>query len=303
MRGEMEEGSPVLAAPGSKSSRQSTAIINGTTDEEIQSLSDEQIELVNNYRFFAYSLTKDHHNKGKTREELRAGAEDGLLDAALRFDPSLGFPFSAHARPWITGGIKAIFKKRAIDQCTTELAALPPSSIDGQTFAAIDAALPPIDLGILEGRQRQVIEARLAGKTLEETGAELGISTERVRQIESRATEKLRDPDTPVYCVCGNERREMRFADRDARKFREEYLAFAKLGIKGPKAPTHHFLPPGVGKSVKKEEQEEYSFRGFCEPKGLSFPKSPKHHRYPGGRTYTPDEIAAFVAKRPDLEG
>jgi RNA polymerase sigma factor (sigma-70 family) len=220
MRGEMEEGSPVFAAPGSKSSRQSSAIINGTTDEEIQALSDEQLDLVNRYLPLAYSLTKGYHNKGRSPEELRAGAENRLLDAALRFDPSLGFPFAAHARPWIKGGITAIFKKRKIDQCTIGFGAL--QRTDGKESEEFDPAdernaLPPIDLGSLEDRERQIVEARLAGETLKKTGAELGISPERVRQIESKAHEKLRKGDELTFRVAPG--------DREARQFGDEYKA------------------------------------------------------------------------------
>ena len=210
----------MLDTPGPKSSRQSSTIIVGTEAEENQPLSDGQLELVDKYRFFAYSLTKGYHGGEKTREELRAGAEGGLIDAARRFDPSLGFPFAAYARKWIKGGILGVFKSRKIHKCTTLFGALERIGDDGELieFDPIDErdALPPIDLGILKGKQRQVIEARLAGKTLEEIGADLGgISAERARQIESEARTKLRKGDELPFRVAPG--------DREARRFGSEW--------------------------------------------------------------------------------
>ena len=64
-------------------------------------------------------------------------------------------------------------------------------------------------LGVLSERELRIVrERRLSeeGETLEALGQKLGISKERVRQIESRALDKLRDallkvqPDKLAYC-------------------------------------------------------------------------------------------------------
>jgi len=47
-------------------------------------------------------------------------------------------------------------------------------------------------LGELEAREKTVFLQRLGGRTLEEVGKELGISRERVRQLEARAIRRLR---------------------------------------------------------------------------------------------------------------
>jgi DNA-binding CsgD family transcriptional regulator len=47
-------------------------------------------------------------------------------------------------------------------------------------------------LGELEAREKTVFLQRLGGRTLEEVGKELGISRERVRQIEAQAIRRLR---------------------------------------------------------------------------------------------------------------
>ena len=100
------------------------------------------------------------------------------------------------------------------------------SSADRQDFLVSDDPLPEemvggaIDterrtrwlesaLGVLSERELRIVrERRLSedGATLEALGHKLGISKERVRQIESRALEKLREallkvqPDKHVYC-------------------------------------------------------------------------------------------------------
>ena len=178
MHGEMKR-SPALAAPGFNNcvGNRSTGHIDGALTNKRQALSDEQLDLVNNYLPLAWSLIKGYRNRGRTLEELRAGAEDGLLGAALNFDPSLGFPFAAYAHPWINGGIKAIFKSRKIDKFTHSV-----ETIEETEEAPV--TLPAVDLGSLEDRERQIIDGRVEGESLKEIGKELGIRAERVRQIE-----------------------------------------------------------------------------------------------------------------------
>ena len=56
-------------------------------------------------------------------------------------------------------------------------------------------------MGSLSGREREVLELRFGlkdgrSRTLEEIGAEFGVTRERIRQIESKALGKLRKPST-----------------------------------------------------------------------------------------------------------
>jgi RNA polymerase sigma factor (sigma-70 family) len=197
MWGETER-SPALAAPGFNNYGnvgRSTGSINGKPPKKKQALSDEQFELVQNYLPLIYSLTGPYHGKGLSHEELHAGAEDGLLGAALNFDPSRGFPFSAYAHPWIKGGITALFKKKKIDKLTD-----PVESVDKTQEAPI--APPSVDLGSLDERERRVAIGRVGGETLKEIGKELGVSAERVRQIETRANDKLRKAKGQIARTC-----------------------------------------------------------------------------------------------------
>jgi RNA polymerase sigma factor (sigma-70 family) len=52
----------------------------------------------------------------------------------------------------------------------------------------------------LPPRHRRVVELRAAGGTLEEVGAELGVTRERVRQMENAARERIR---VPLALACG----------------------------------------------------------------------------------------------------
>lgn len=60
---------------------------------------------------------------------------------------------------------------------------------NAKAFAALTCRL---DRASLTKRQRQVLELRAAGMTLAEIGRRLGISGERVRQIEARLASRAR---------------------------------------------------------------------------------------------------------------
>ncbi len=57
----------------------------------------------------------------------------------------------------------------------------------------------PENFNRLKKRTRKVILSRADGATLEEVGSDIGLSKERVRQIEAKGLEILRDNDTTYY--------------------------------------------------------------------------------------------------------
>ena len=64
------------------------------------------------------------------------------------------------------------------------------SDMKADVRAALDTALTDLNV-----RERRIVEARMIAEdpmTLEQLGREMGVSKERVRQIEERAREKLR---------------------------------------------------------------------------------------------------------------
>lgn len=55
-------------------------------------------------------------------------------------------------------------------------------------------------ISILPNRMRDTIRARLAGNTLEQTGEMFGVTRERIRQIESKAKERIRETlEKPIF--------------------------------------------------------------------------------------------------------
>jgi RNA polymerase sigma factor (sigma-70 family) len=127
----------------------------------------------------------------------------GLVKASRRFDPDRGVPFGGFAKHWIKGEITALFKPTSAASSFGRVLSLntPKSFGDGEEdeetefldFVA-DESRPVIapDLSRLSEKERSIIEARLRGETLKEIGKELGISAERVRQIETRARSSVR---------------------------------------------------------------------------------------------------------------
>ena len=196
MWGSMEEISPALAAPGSNSygnGNRSTGHTDGNRRRKKQALSGIQSALVKDYLPLAKKLTQTYHGRGLSHQELYAGAEDGLLWAAINFDPKRGFPFPAYARPCIKGGILALFKKNKVESLTNSLE---------HVEAEAPVELPTVDLTPLPAKEQQVVIGRANGETLREIGGRLGISGERVRQLESRATSKLRAQKGKVALTC-----------------------------------------------------------------------------------------------------
>ncbi len=79
---------------------------------------------------------------------------------------------------------------------------LPDERVEGMIDGERRSAWLNDALGVLNPREKRIIERRrLAedGATLEHLGSELGISKERVRQIENRALEKLRHALVPAH--------------------------------------------------------------------------------------------------------
>jgi DNA-binding CsgD family transcriptional regulator len=61
------------------------------------------------------------------------------------------------------------------------------SKVSGQLAELVNSS----DLSVLEDRERFILKARLGSITLENLGIHLGLSRERVRQLEARAIKKL----------------------------------------------------------------------------------------------------------------
>jgi RNA polymerase primary sigma factor len=152
------------------------------------------------------SIAKKHVNSGSDFFELISEGNMALIRAVEKFDFSRGNKFSTYASWAIMNRFARAIpeENHRRDRFVTGHEAMFESAADTRSdeheieFAArrVRETVNGM-LGKLDARERRVLESRygLGGaseQTLEQLGRELGITKERVRQIESRAQEKLR---------------------------------------------------------------------------------------------------------------
>jgi RNA polymerase sigma factor (sigma-70 family) len=258
---EQEVGrNPVLAAPGSNECRgliaSSTTRTSGREAGKVQVLSHEEAnELCERYLPLAYKTASLYMGRGVAPDELRSASVAGLFEASRRYDPQRG-PFGPYAKLWCKAEILALFKpgKDALGRSSSLNIPAFKQDSEGESFLdryVTDESTPGFtpDVSDLTEKERRIVSGRAGGETLSETGEAVNLSAERVRQIETGATEKLRTVKGNIARACIRDLLNRRGYQKASRQL----LAF---------------------RSVK----------------------------YPC-RSYTPEEIAALVAKRPDLEG
>jgi RNA polymerase sigma factor (sigma-70 family) len=195
MWGEVER-SPLLAAPGFNDcigTNSSTLIIDGEDDEETQAAND----LCERYRPLAFKIARGYRDRGVPLDDLRSAADLGLVLASRKFDPARG-AFGPYAKLWIKGELTRLFKPAADAMAfgRSESLKVPVRGDDDDRDYQRDVAAPAPtimpDLSALAETDRCIIQSRLCGETLAEIGKALGISSERVRQRETRARSKIK---------------------------------------------------------------------------------------------------------------
>lgn len=189
------ERSPLFAAPGFadiKRLSNCTKLI-GSDDAPFQA----ENNLCEKYLPLAHNLARKYRGRGVHDKDLSSAAELGLILASRKFDPAKG-AFGPYAKFWITGEITKLFKPTA-DAVSFDTVSLDTRVItdDGEARPLHDLlpdAAPAIarDLSALSDRERDIVEARACGEGLKEIGEKLGISAERVRQVEARALPKIK---------------------------------------------------------------------------------------------------------------
>jgi RNA polymerase sigma factor (sigma-70 family) len=153
---------------------------------------------------------KFKRNANDTEDRIQQGIF-GLRKALKTYAPESGVPFEAYARQPVRWAISDYIKRQKKHYLPSLDAPVPRRSDSGtytdsnddngrpSTFQGFVTEAHP--LGALEDwqmqeiptgdpRQQYIIQARLAGKTNREIGAELGISAERVRQLIARLSKK-----------------------------------------------------------------------------------------------------------------
>lgn len=123
----------------------------------------------------------------------------GLMMAVKKFDPSRGFKFSTFAYHVIKSFVLAGHKRRSKGVTRLERVFLDDISgieSNGDEQHSIDTndliATMLEKISILPPREQAVIRARLEGKKLREISEVIGVTKQRVQQIEDRATRSLR---------------------------------------------------------------------------------------------------------------
>ena len=212
MWGGIEVGSPVIAAPGSGdfTGIQLERCGSGEKDRKKQGLSIEDADdLCLRYRPLAFRIAGEFRNRGVDLDELRSAGLFGLVLATKKFDPDRGIAFGGYAKFWIKGQILELFKPKggaAGRAISLDAPAFTREDEDGNTKPDLvtddSAPIATVDLGSLNERERAIFGARIEGKILREIGDDLGVSRERVRQINERVVEKVRTRKGNVARAC-----------------------------------------------------------------------------------------------------
>jgi RNA polymerase primary sigma factor len=137
-----------------------------------------------------------------TEDDAVSDAFLGLIRASELFDPSRNVKFSAYAARWIfqkvSYGVKQVTRTINVTKKHPPMNKFPlvdEVAIDPATKERPDIAdiCDNVQSAVekIHGRYKEIVRMRLDGLTLGEIGQKMGVSKERVRQIELRARAAL----------------------------------------------------------------------------------------------------------------
>lgn len=208
-------------------------------------LTEEQQKLVTDNLLLAYHYSKKRPIIGIDRDENESEALFCLTRAAANFDPALGFKFSTFAwSVWINHR-KDAHRESQMETKGYLTAQTAYHDDKAKMFDPQDKQPGPDEIAekkdeledklkrfsVLNLRAKEVLQKRMEGKTLFEIGQELGITRERVRQIEKSAIYRIQyltgseiDTSNPLI----NEHHEIQERRNEASKEHQRKVAAIK---------------------------------------------------------------------------
>lgn len=171
---------------------------------EFPALTPQQQQLAAQWRDLAYKMALPYLRRNRhIADEVESAATMGLVKAAATYDPSTGNAFSTYATHCVRNEIRNTLRlERPLGYRRPEDPAAVPGTVglgehDPATPAVATQAEDREIVGYVMGRMRprlaEVLRRRhLEGKTLQEVGDEMGITKERVRQIEMQALDRAK---------------------------------------------------------------------------------------------------------------
>jgi len=164
-------------------------------------------------RKLIYRAVRRRMANNSRAEDLIGDCHIVLIQAVAAFNPWLGIRFSTYAYTCLVRALSRLSQRASTDWLTRSipLDALPDgephhrrsADANGATQLPIDEYLRD-DHPLLSDREKLILTHRYtlhdepAEQTLEKVGKTLGLSKERVRQVQASALEKLRKALTPI---------------------------------------------------------------------------------------------------------
>lgn len=183
---------------------------------------DAQNEILTSNLRFVFNIASRYKGQGAAISDLISEGNLGLVKAIQKFNPEMDVKFISYAVWWVRNSMQEFIKKRQAclniekdeDTLNIPLTSNKIPDTEDEWVERKDAVLSDEEdeakrelhnnqrkivnelLGILEGREKYIVEQYYGigckEKNLEEIGIELGITKERVRQIKLSCLNKLR---------------------------------------------------------------------------------------------------------------
>lgn len=182
-------------------------------------LTDAERDVVDANKGLVYAVALMMSRDGQPDDDDVQAGMLGLMRAVTDFDPSRGFTLGTYSREWIINNIRRhrlddrlIHTPRYLDGLEghkyeghvvravrvgrfggpDESSPCEPWTLDPEPDDRVDDALRDA-VARLPDREREVVRRRMAGETLKAIGESMGLTRERIRQIERDAHARLRD--------------------------------------------------------------------------------------------------------------